>query len=204
MSTLRRQLELPGTRARRRRRRRRTDRVEHVARVPFKKRMPVHVTVRMRPGTYNLRSKRCFRPIRKAFAAARERFECRLIEYAVLGDHLHLIIEADTNVALSRAMQGLGIRVAKALNKVMEKRGAVLNDRYHVVILRTPTQVRHAVGYVLGNFRKHAREWGEHLAATYLDAFSSACADIDGRPPPVVLALTWPLRVLRSRAQAVA
>ena len=41
----------------------------------------------------------------------------RIIEFSVLGNHLHLIVEADSSVALSRGMQGLTVRIAKALNR---------------------------------------------------------------------------------------
>jgi len=56
-------------------------------------------------------------------------------------------------------MQGLGIRMAKALNRVAERRGSVFADRYHARILRSPTQVKHPVLYVL---RNHEHHFGAH------------------------------------------
>ena len=38
-------------------------------------------------------------------------------------------------------MNGLGTRVARRLNRVMQRRGKVLDDRYHEHILRTPSEV---------------------------------------------------------------
>jgi hypothetical protein len=52
-------------------------------------------------------------------------------------------------------MCGLGVRVAKGLNRVMRRHGKVLDDRYHGHILRTPTEVRRAREYMLDNARKH-------------------------------------------------
>jgi len=57
--------------------------------------------------------------------------------------------------ALSRGMNGMGVRVARGLNRVMRRRGGVLDDRYHAHILRTPTEVRRARAYLLQNARKH-------------------------------------------------
>jgi hypothetical protein len=52
-------------------------------------------------------------------------------------------------------MNGLGVRVAKRLNRVMRRGGKVLDDRYHAHILRTPTEVRRARAYLLQNARRH-------------------------------------------------
>ena len=68
---------------------------------------------------------------------------------------MHLLVEADSERSLSRGMNGLGVRVARGLNRVMRRRGRVLDDRYHGHILRTPTEVRRARSYLLQNARKH-------------------------------------------------
>jgi len=52
-------------------------------------------------------------------------------------------------------MNGLGVRVARGLNRVMKRRGKVLEDRYHAHILRTPTEVRRARHYLSENARHH-------------------------------------------------
>src|SRR5262249_53671999 len=59
-------------------------------------------------------------------------------------DHLHLVVELETGRALSRAMQGLGIRLAKRLNGALRRRGRVFGDRYHEVVLDSPRKVRNA------------------------------------------------------------
>jgi hypothetical protein len=42
---------------------------------------------------------------------------------------------------LSRALQGLCIRIAKALNAMMERPGGVFADHYWSRLLRTPTEL---------------------------------------------------------------
>src|SRR6185295_3570520 len=49
------------------------------------------------------------------------------------------------------------IRVARYVNELLSRRGALWADRWHGRALRTPREVRHALVYVLANFRKHAR-----------------------------------------------
>jgi REP element-mobilizing transposase RayT len=116
---------------------------------------PLHVTVRMRRHVYHLRSRRCFTQLAHAFGGGRDRFGFRLVHFAVMGNHIHLLCEADDARALGRGMKGLGVRIARRLNKVMNKRGAVLEDRYHSRSLATPREVRHALVYLRENARRH-------------------------------------------------
>jgi len=152
--------------------------------------MPLHVTMRMAPHVYNLRSRRSFRVIAEALRLGGDRFDVRIVQFSVQGNHLHLLVEAPDRRALARAIQGLSIRVAKGLNRMMGRKGRVFDDRYHARVLRTPTEVRHAIHYLLGNARKHAAERGETYAPGYVDPYSSAGA------PDVALpsAETWLLR----------
>jgi REP element-mobilizing transposase RayT len=139
----------------------------HTKRRGFASKMPVHVTVRMQPHVWNLRSRRSFRVVGGALAAAAARFGTQLCEFSIQGNHIHLVVEAGNQAALSRAMQGLGVRVARGLNRMMGRKGKVLADRYHAHVLRTPTEVRHAVRYVRENFARHHGGRG-------IDEYSSA------------------------------
>src|SRR6267142_591559 len=130
-------------------------RVSHKARPRFENPAAVLVTLRVSRGVWNLRSRRCFEAIEACFANARGRFGLRIIEFSVLGNHLHLLVEADSDQSLSRGMQGLGVRIAKALNRVMHRRGSVFDDHYHARLLHSPTQLANAIGYVLGNHEHH-------------------------------------------------
>ena len=79
----------------------------------------------------------------------------RLAEFAVLGDHLHLIVEADSNSCLSRGLQGLCVRLTRALNRALGRAGSVFADRFHSRLLRTPTELVRAIRYVIDNARHH-------------------------------------------------
>jgi REP element-mobilizing transposase RayT len=159
--------------------------------------MPLHVTLRMAPHVYNLRSRRSFCVIASALRFGGDRFGVRVVEFSVQGNHIHLVVEAANRRALARAIQGFSIRVAKGLNRMMRRAGRVFDDRYHARVLRTPTEVRHAIRYVLSNARKHAAERGETYAPGYVDPYSSAGAADLALPP----AQTWLLRVGWRRAE---
>ena len=131
--------------------------VSHRQRCAVARSYPVHVTVRLKDGLPRLRDRKTDRVLRDAFAKGCERFGFRLIEYSVQDNHMHFITEANGRPSLARGMQGLMIRIAKALNKLWQRRGTVFADRYHDHVLKTPREVRNALAYVLHNARKHGR-----------------------------------------------
>lgn len=131
--------------------------VSHARRETLASRYPVHVTLRVGKGLPRLRTKRVFSVLREALRAGSDRFGFRLCQYSVQTNHLHMIVEAKDREALTRGMRGLVIRVAKALNRLWQRRGRVFPDRYHDRILRTPREVRNALAYVMNNARRHVR-----------------------------------------------
>jgi len=177
--------------------------VPHATRPRHAARHPVHVTVRLRKGLPGLRRRGAYAVLRGAFRAARERFGMRVVHYAVLSNHVHLLVEASDRRALSRGMQGLAIRIAKRLNRYWDRTGRVFAERYHERFLRTPREVRNALAYVLHNARKH----GLSIPGDAPDPFSSGrwfdgwregrvfSLERAGGPfAPVAAARTWLLR----------
>jgi REP element-mobilizing transposase RayT len=115
----------------------------------------------------SLRRQLVFAELRRDFARA-SRASFRVIHFSVQSNHVHLLVEANDRMALSRGVAGLSIRLARSVNRALARRGQVWSDRYHARALRTPREMRHALVYVLMNFKKHAR------TARPLDAMSSA------------------------------
>jgi REP element-mobilizing transposase RayT len=192
------------------RKRRGRGRVPHRRREAFKARWPVHITLRCVRGVGRLRKFKIYQRLREAMAGASARLDFSICHFSVQGDHLHLICEAHNLNALTNGMRSLKNRITKKLNPLLSRSGSAFDDRYHMRVLRSPTTVRNAIGYVLCNGRKH----GEHLAATgtrdaawlarWIDPFSSVyyfdgwLGKPDGRlgrpppgPPPVAEPQTW-------------
>src|SRR6266404_7250388 len=163
--------------------------VSHVRRPQFKARHPVHVTLRVLTGVGFLRGFSRRRAIEDALREVKLRFGMRVVHYSIQGNHLHLIVEFDDPSALSRAIQGLAIRLARSLNRIAGRAGKVFADRFHAHVMKTLGEVVYAVRYVLENFRHHLRE---DVAPEGVDPCSSAawCGD-DG---PVSSPRTWLLR----------
>ena len=150
----------------------------HLTRPVLAHRFPVHVTWRINRRVWNLRTGRFFKVLESVmYAGAKKDF--RVVHYAFEKDHIHLIVEATDRVALSRGMQGLGVRVAYVINTLMGRRGNVVPERYHASILRNPTMVRNARRYLLTTAYKH-----------YLEPLPDPYAS----QAPVVAPHTWLLR----------
>ena len=151
--------------------------VPHLRRASFPGRFPLHVTMKVRPEVGDLRTEKRFLRMKRAFFFACDRFGVRLLHFSVQGNHLHLIVEAPDRDALTQAMQGLAIRLARGVNRASSRKGRVFADRYHSRILKTPAEVRNAVHYVLHNRQKHQRQRGGWTHPWYLDEFSSASGE---------------------------
>jgi len=155
-------------------------------------RHPVHVTLRALDEIPSLRADAVYPDVRRALSRASKPF-FRVLQFSVQMDHIHLIVEAEGTLALTRGTQGLAIRCARAINRACHRRGRVWRHRYHAHYLRTPREVRAAYVYVLLNHRKHLR------ASPGIDPRSSG-AWFEGwaRPPPppleaspVIAPRTW-------------
>ena len=174
----------------------------------FPERFPQHVTLRVVDGV-SIR-KGWLRPIIFGAIADSQREDYRINEFDVLGNHMHFVIEAASAEALASGMIGLQVRLVRRLNRALGRSGELFPSRYHTRALKTPTEVRNALRYVLLNARHHAAERGDRLNPLWVDPFSSG-PWFDGwdRPvrdsdalslarelrPPTQLARTWLLRI---------
>jgi putative transposase len=172
-------------------------RLPHVERPRLSRHHPVHVTVRVRPHVWSLRSQRGMAVVESALRGAARSPGFRVARYSVQGNHVHLVVEAATTQALTSGMKALAIRLARGMNRIMDSRGPVLEDRYHTHVLRTPAEVHRALAYVAGNFAGHARRRGEAMPAGFQDPFGS-----DARPDLVARPATWLLRRAMTSAES--
>src|SRR4051794_32371026 len=173
--------------------------VSHRARPRFDRVTPAHVTLRIQDDVPSLRASRRFAAIRRSFAAARGLHGLRLVEYTVLSNHLHLVVEADSSVALSRGMQGLAIRLAKALNAALGRGGRLFADHFHSRLLRTPTELTPAIRYLLDNGQHHYGESGPWFTSRAVDGLA-----ILATPVGWLLRVGWKRAAPRDQIEPIA
>src|SRR5438477_2368341 len=153
----------------------------HKERPFLHERYPVHVVLRVIGAVGNLRRRCVYQAIREATLTTARRENFRIVHLSIQRNHVHLLVEADDKKALASGMQGFQISAAKHLNAAISKgkpgprrRGVVFPDRYHAEIITSTTQARHALNYVLSNWRKHKEDRAPKLAGWKIDWFSSA------------------------------
>jgi REP element-mobilizing transposase RayT len=141
------------------RKRRHSEGVAHLTREQVTKRTALHVNFKL---ACFIRNKRCLQLLKRSIANARKQ-GLRVLHFSLQSNHVHLILEADHNAILTKGMRSLCITFAKGIG-----RGRVQIERYHLHVLRSLRETRHAVHYVLFNQQKHAK-----LNSAYMDEFSS-------------------------------
>jgi REP element-mobilizing transposase RayT len=153
----------------------------HKTRPELDARHPVHVVLRVIGAVGNLRRRFTYRAIREATLTTARRENFRIVHVSIQRTHVHLLVEADHKDALASGMQGFQISAAKHLNAEISRgkpgprrRGTVFPDRYHAEIITSPRQARHALAYVLNNWRKHQEDRAQPMSTWRIDWFSSA------------------------------
>lgn len=121
--------------------------VAHGSREKVSARTPLHVNFKYK---IPVRDKETLKLLKRSIQNAR-RLGLRILQYSFQRNHIHLIVEADNSI-LTKSMRSLTITFAKGL-----KQGRVQVERYHLHVLKTVREVKHALHYVLFNQQKHEK-----------------------------------------------
>ena len=135
-------------------------RATHASRPTIKASHAMHVTIRAMSDLPSLRQPQTYAAIRAATTAAAKQPQFRIVHLSIQDTHVHLIVEADDKGALARGMQSFQSSAARQLNKLLARRGRVFDDRYHLVVIRSPKQMRNVLVYVINNWRHHGADRG--------------------------------------------
>lgn len=122
--------------------------VAHRSREKVNSRNPLHINFKYR--TF-IRNKQCLKLLKRAIVNAR-RQGLKILHFSMQSNHMHFIIEAESNEILTKGMRSLTITFAKGL-----KQGKVQLERYHLHVLRSVRETKHAIEYVLFNKQKHEK-----------------------------------------------
>lgn len=146
--------------------------VPHITRPKVTRHKAVHVTMKRVAGLPSMRRPRAYEVIRQIFVKEKARKGFRLVHYAVRGNHMHLVCEGDTTMALSRGIQRVASTIARKLNKLFRRRGRFFADRFHGRVLTAPRDVRNVLRYVLLNEHKDKAE--RDIVVEGFDPYSSS------------------------------
>jgi REP element-mobilizing transposase RayT len=176
----------------------------HRRRPELDPRHPVHVVLRS-SRRLSWREGRTYRVLRRVLGFYLQEPGFRICHISIQKRHLHLIVEAAHRKALSDGMKSFATRAARAINNDSGSCGKVFTYRYHSTQIKTARYARHALAYVLNNWRRHREDFANgRMLTAYLDDYSSALG-FDGwtmtfarprdyEPLPVSAPQTWLLR----------
>lgn len=89
----------------------------------------------------------------KELKEAKEEFKFKLYAYAIMNNHVHLVIY-DDNDKLSETMHKVETKYALYFNKKYERVGHVFQNRYKSICVETEAYLKNLVRYVLRNPQK--------------------------------------------------
>jgi REP element-mobilizing transposase RayT len=180
----------------------------HRIRPALSKHHPVHVVLRTRKDVPRLRRGQVLRAIDRALRHVLGEHAFRVVHMSIQHNHLHFLVEADDAAALSHGMRSLTITAARAINRVLGRKGSVFAYRYNAKQITNPRQMRNALSYVLNNWRRHHEDMRSPAARhARIDPYSTAIhfagwketsrfAIPEGYEPlPSAEAQTWLLRI---------
>ena len=170
-----------------------------------------HVTIKLIKGLPSLRSTEASEVILEGIRRVNEKGVVRIVHYSIQSNHVHMLVEAENSADLSKGMAslntGLGMRLNRLFDRVGE--GSVFQQRFHMVVISTPAQMKNALLYVLKNHEHHVgkRRPGSKLFDPYSSAstfpFWRGYTASESSEGPTVEPRTWLLTRGWSKAKGV-
>jgi REP element-mobilizing transposase RayT len=148
--------------------------VPHRARPELSGKHPVHVSLRLRVRRSH-RNRDVYRIVYLVLTHLLARKDFRVCHVSIQHSHVHMIVEAADRRALSAGMKSFGISFARRYHHKFGGCDNVCEFRYSAKQVTTRRYARHALSYVLNNWRRHRVDWENGEESPWkLDPYSSA------------------------------
>ena len=138
--------------------------IRHCARAEINRPSPLHLTIKLNRA--HIQNKTILKHLKYAISRARLQ-GLKIIHFSLEYDHVHLYAESTSNIILTKSMKALGVSFSKRLNKFFKTKGRIYKTRFHLRILRSASEVKNVIHYILKNGVKHKR------ASSYVDPYNS-------------------------------
>jgi hypothetical protein len=130
-------------------------RVLHRQREGVVARLPVHVTIRLRRGIPTLRQPRFVRRFRSSLSEACVRHGFRVVHYSIQRDHVHLLIEAQSNHSIRLRDEECRCAHRQLANPALPAQRQSARRSLSLASVTHALEVHRALRYVLLNHRHH-------------------------------------------------
>ncbi len=114
----------------------------------------LHLTIKLIKA--DMQNKTVLKILRYAIMKARKQ-NLKIVHYALEHNHIHLYAEAVNNADLSKGMKAFGVTLVKKINRYQQRSGSLYKHRYHLRILKSATEVKNVINYILKNGMKHRK-----------------------------------------------
>ena len=144
-----------------------------------------HVTARVNRGEFSFDRDAVRDLFLVLVAKAKKRYRFQVLNFCVMGNHVHLLVQPGHHESLSDIMRWLLGGFAKAYNKMNGLSGHFWGDRFHSRALVSLRQVAAAFGYIDANPVKAslvANPW-EWRHGGYWHERAGDLSVLDPRPP---------------------
>lgn len=125
--------------------------VAHIERPKVLSRYPLHINLKI--NTY-IQNKPCLEIFQESLKLS-QRQGLRVLRFSIQSNHIHLLVEADDNGSLTTAMKAFLTSFAKRVNRLKGTSGCLIQERYHLHVLRSPREVINASNYIAFNETHH-------------------------------------------------
>lgn len=139
--------------------------IRHIKREEILRPRPLHLTVKLIRA--DIQNKSILKALRHAILRGRLQ-GLKIIHYSLEHDHIHLYAESENNEVLSKAMKAFGVSLVKKMNRHFRAQGPCYKTRYHLRVLRSASEVKNVINYILKNGIKHRR------TKSIIDSYNSA------------------------------
>ena len=122
--------------------------IAHRTREKVNSKQPLHINLKYK---IQIKNKAFLKILKRAILNSRRK-GLRILHFSVQSNHIHFIIEAVDNKILESGMRSLTVTLTRGLNQ-----GQIQLQRYHLHVLKTLTETKRAIQYVIFNEQKHKK-----------------------------------------------
>ena len=139
--------------------------IRHTKREAIIRPTATHLTIKLNKA--DIQNKFILKGLRHAIMRARLQ-GLRIVHYSLEYNHVHIYAEVTDNLSLAKGMKALGVSLVKKINGYFKVSGSCYKNRYHLRILRSASEVKNVLNYILKNGIKHKR------TKSVIDPYNSA------------------------------
>ena len=123
-----------------------------------------HIVHRCHKKEFLLKFKRDRDRLKHWLFEAKKRFGLSVLNYTITSNHIHLLVEGNSQQSIASSMQLVAGRTAQEFNRRKNRKGAFWEDRYHATAVGTDQYLMQCLVYIDLNMVRagvveHPKDW---------------------------------------------